>query len=194
MTDTRRPTLRQEQQAQTRRRLLEAARSAFMDSGFAGTTVERIVKDANTSRATFYLHFTNKTEALLATWNEFDLPETTALFRAFDATADFSPTAVRHWLDKVVAYWETHGKIGRTALQALSLEPELDAVWIDGMSRVVEDMPNFRATFDDDALARAIVLSNVIELERVLYFWSNDGLPCTRDVLLSALARNWTVG
>jgi hypothetical protein len=59
------------------------------------------------------------------------------------------------------------------------------------MDAVVDAMKSFRATFEDDELARAVVLTNIIELERVLYFWANDGLPCTRSALVSALARNW---
>ncbi|GAB3618390.1 hypothetical protein GCM10027416_29470 [Okibacterium endophyticum] len=193
MATEQRPTLRQEQQAATRQRLLQAAREAFIELGFAATTVERIVADANTSRATFYLHFTNKTEALLATWREYDLPEVDQLFRSFDDAADFSVAATRAWLGDVVGYWENHGRIGRTALQALSLKPELDSVWLSGMADIVDDMRNYRSAFDDDDLARAIVLTNVIELERVLYFWSNDGLPCSRHTLIAALARNWVV-
>jgi AcrR family transcriptional regulator len=193
MTTTTRPTLRQEHQAETRRRLLKAARQAFVEVGFTSTTVARIVSDANTSRATFYLHFPNKTEALLATWRELDLPEVAGLFRRFDQAADFSPTAVETWLDTVVGYWEAHAGIGRAALQALSMEPGLDEAWLSGMTGVAEDMTVFRATFNDDDLARAVILTNVVELERVLYFWANDGLPCERRTLIRALARNWTI-
>jgi AcrR family transcriptional regulator len=192
MITPRRPSLRQEQQADTRRRLLGAAHEAFAELGFTGTTVERIVADANTSRATFYLHFTNKTEALLATWREFALPEVDQLFRSYDQAGDFSRAAAEAWMGRVVAHWELHASIGRTALQALALEPQLDTVWIEGMSAVVDDMVAFRASFGDDELARAVVLTNILEIERVLYFWANDGLPCSRETLIAALARVWT--
>ena len=194
MNSNGRLTLRQEQQAETRRRLLQAAHTAFTELGFTATTIERIVDEANTSRATFYIHFKNKTEALLATWQEVDLADVGQLFRSFDEAGDFSQPAVCEWLDKLVAYWEHHGAVGRTALQAMSLEPELDSVFLAGMVNVVDDMQNYRATCGSDELARAVVLTNVIELERVLYFWSNDRLPCSRETLINALARNWVAG
>jgi AcrR family transcriptional regulator len=192
MTTPRRPTLRQEQQAATRQRLLQAAHHAFIELGFTATTVESIVDAANTSRATFYLHFKNKTDALLATWREFDLPEVDNLFRQFDEAGDFTPGAAQAWLERVVSYWEQHGSIGRTALQALSLEPDLESVWIEGMVAIVDDMRNFRAKFGDDQVARAVILTNVIELERVLYFWASSRLPCSRESLIKALVRNWS--
>ena len=186
MNSNGRLTLRQEQQAETRRRLLQAAHAAFTELGFTATTIERIVDEANTSRATFYIHFKNKTEALLATWQEVDLADVGQLFRSFDEAGDFSLSAVRDWLDKLVAYWEHHGAVGRTALQAMSLEPGLDSVFLAGMVDVVDNMKKYRATYGDNELARAVVLTNVIELERVLYFWSNDRLPCSRETLINA--------
>jgi len=189
-----RPTLRQEQQAETRRRLLSAARDAFLESGFTATTVERIVEAANTSRATFYLHFKNKTEALLSTWSEVDRPEVEGLFRAYDEAGDFRPAAARAWMETVVSYFETHGRVGRTGLQALALEPELEHVWIAGMARTADTMPRYVAALGGGAPARAIALANVMQVERVLYFWSNDGLPMDRADLIAALGRTWTVG
>jgi len=190
----RRPTLRQEQQAETRRRLLSAARDAFLESGFTATTVERIVEAANTSRATFYLHFKNKTEALLSTWSEVDRPEVEGLFRAYDEAGDFSPAGARAWAETVVSYFENHGLVGRTALQALALEPELEHVWIAGMARTADTMPRYVAALGGGEPARAIALANVIQVERVLYFWSNDGLPMERADLIAALGRTWAVG
>jgi AcrR family transcriptional regulator len=193
MNVTSRPTLRQEQQAATRQRLLDAARAAFIEAGFAGATVEQIISAANTSRATFYLHFPNKTAALLATWRERDLPEVDALFRKFDEAADFSNAAARAWLADVVEYWEGHGRVGQIALQVLAVQPELNASWVAGMASVVEDMPKYRKALGGGPRARAITLNHVIELERVLYFWSNSGLPTSRDDLIDALAYDWAL-
>jgi len=193
MTAPPRPTLRQEQQAATRQRLLDAARAAFLQAGFAGATVEQIISAANTSRATFYLHFPNKTEALLATWRERDLPEVDALFRRFDDAGDFSDAAARAWLADVVEYWEVHGRVGQIALQVLALEPELNASWVEGMVSVVEDMPKYRQAMGGGPRARAIALNHVIELERVLYFWTIGGLPTSREDLVGALAHDWAL-
>ena len=194
MTTPQRPTLRQEQQAATRQRLLDAARASFIEHGFVQTTVDRIVESANTSRATFYLHFKNKTDALLHTWSERDLPEVDAMFLAFDAADDFSVAATRAWIERIVGYWESHGRIAMTAVQALALEPGLNENWIGGMTGVTQDMSRLRAALGGDAgLARAIVLSKIIQLERILYFWTNGGLPFERDQLIEVLTREWAL-
>lgn len=60
----RRTTLRDVQKAQTRQRILDAARSVFFREGFYGATVDDIVAEAGASRPTFYLHFRDKDEIL----------------------------------------------------------------------------------------------------------------------------------
>jgi AcrR family transcriptional regulator len=63
-TVTRKQTLRDVQKAQTRQRLLDAARSVFYREGYYGSTVDQIVAEAGASRPTFYLHFQDKEEVL----------------------------------------------------------------------------------------------------------------------------------
>ena len=58
-------SLRDEQKRLTRRLLIEGAVTAFERKGYAATTIEDIVAEANASRATFYLHFKSKAEVVL---------------------------------------------------------------------------------------------------------------------------------
>ncbi|MFC4312542.1 TetR family transcriptional regulator [Steroidobacter flavus] len=60
----RKPTLRDAQKAQTRQRILDAARSVFFREGYYGATVDQIVAEAGASRPTFYLHFRDKEQIL----------------------------------------------------------------------------------------------------------------------------------
>jgi AcrR family transcriptional regulator len=53
-----------------RRRLFEAAASVFARRGFAEATAEAISREAGMSKATFYEHFANKEEAILALFDE----------------------------------------------------------------------------------------------------------------------------
>ncbi|WP_432975298.1 TetR/AcrR family transcriptional regulator [Dactylosporangium sp. CA-233914] len=55
-----------ERNAETRRRLLSAAREVFAENGYAQTSVADIVKRAGRSHGSFYLHFVNKEAALQA--------------------------------------------------------------------------------------------------------------------------------
>ncbi|EHP40938.1 TetR family transcriptional regulator [Cupriavidus basilensis OR16] len=55
---------REQSQAQTRERLLEAARSLFVQRGFGGTSIRDIAEEAGYSQGAFYSNFLDK-EALL---------------------------------------------------------------------------------------------------------------------------------
>src|SRR3954464_10344860 len=62
-------TLRDEQKSFTRHRLIEGALAAFDRKGYAATTIDDIVAEANASRATFYLHFKRKADVVLVLAN-----------------------------------------------------------------------------------------------------------------------------
>jgi AcrR family transcriptional regulator len=53
-----------------RRRLFEAAAAVFAANGYADATAEAIAREAGMSKATFYEHFANKEECVLALFDE----------------------------------------------------------------------------------------------------------------------------
>jgi AcrR family transcriptional regulator len=59
-----RSTIREEQAAATRRRILDAAVGVFTDQGFAGTRIEDVAAEAGVAVATVYKTFTNKANLL----------------------------------------------------------------------------------------------------------------------------------
>jgi AcrR family transcriptional regulator len=52
--------------ARQRQRLLSAAATVFAERGYAGASSETISRHAGMSKATFYEHFANKEECILA--------------------------------------------------------------------------------------------------------------------------------
>src|ERR1044072_9762630 len=93
-------TLRDEQKRPTRRLLIEGALTAFERKGYAATTIEDIVAEANASRATFYLHFKSKADVVLVVtqtlgrrWRELDVELTAGERRSRDG--------LYAWLDRV---------------------------------------------------------------------------------------------
>jgi len=54
-------SLREQQKASSRERLLDAAIVVFNAVGFRNATIDQIASEAGASRATFYLHFKDKT-------------------------------------------------------------------------------------------------------------------------------------
>lgn len=57
---------RERRKADTRRRLLEAARRLFAEHGYDATRPQDIAREADVAAGTFYVHFADKREAFLA--------------------------------------------------------------------------------------------------------------------------------
>jgi AcrR family transcriptional regulator len=94
-----------------RRRLFEAAAAVFARQGYADATAEAISREAGMSKATFYEHFANKEECILAL---FDEAATEVMRQMADALATEPPTyrehvraGVRAFLDTLTAYPES---------------------------------------------------------------------------------------
>jgi AcrR family transcriptional regulator len=68
-----------------RRRLFEAAAAVFARVGYAEATAETISREAGMSKATFYEHFANKEECILALFDEAATEMMRAMAEASDA-------------------------------------------------------------------------------------------------------------
>lgn len=65
-----RPSLRDEQRALTRRRLLDGAEAVFARSGFHGASVEEIAREAGATTGALYSNFASKEDLFLALFEE----------------------------------------------------------------------------------------------------------------------------
>ncbi len=65
-----RPSLRDEQRALTRRRLIDAAEAVFAHSGFHGASVEEIAREAGATTGALYSNFAGKEDLFLALFEE----------------------------------------------------------------------------------------------------------------------------
>jgi AcrR family transcriptional regulator len=98
-------------QDQQRRRLFAAAAAVFARQGYAEATAEAIAREAGMSKATFYEHFGNKEECILALFDTAVDVVLEALDRAADAHVEADP----------------HGRVGaaiRACLEVLATFPD----------------------------------------------------------------------
>jgi AcrR family transcriptional regulator len=65
-----RPSLRDEQRALTRRRLLDSSEAVFARRGFNGASVEEIAREAGATTGALYSNFASKEELFLALFEE----------------------------------------------------------------------------------------------------------------------------
>jgi len=93
--------------AETRRRILAAARAIFLRDGFADTNLNEVARRAEVGKGTLYRHFENKAELYVAMLTE--KPE-----RFFDAVrAKLDPEApvpeqLRQVADAYLTFWTEH--------------------------------------------------------------------------------------
>src|SRR3954452_7523136 len=132
-------SLRDEQKRLTRRRLIEGALAAFERKGYAATTIDDIVAEANASRATFYLHFKSKADIVLVMserlgrrWRE--------LYLELTSSGRLSREQLRAWLDAMVDNYENNRTSLDALSQAIAVEPEVAEVNLVNNRESVEVM------------------------------------------------------
>ena len=94
-----------------RERLFEAAAAVFARSGYAEATAESISREAGMSKATFYEHFANKEECILALFDEAAAQVTHAMAaagqeRAYGSYDEHVAAGVRAFLDTLADHPE----------------------------------------------------------------------------------------
>jgi AcrR family transcriptional regulator len=82
-----RPSLRDEQKALTRRRLLDAAEAVFARRGFHGASVEEIAREAGATTGALYSNFAGKEDLFLALFEETIAADVRGYSEAFSAGA-----------------------------------------------------------------------------------------------------------
>ncbi len=92
-----------------RRRLFEAAADVFARVGYADASAEAISREAGMSKATFYEHFANKEECIIALFDEAATEVMRAMAEASDAEGHASyeervAAGVRAFLQTLAAY------------------------------------------------------------------------------------------
>jgi AcrR family transcriptional regulator len=98
-----------------RRRLLDGMAAAIRTRGYSETTVADIVREARTSRRTFYAHFADRQECLMALLHESNERTIARIDQAVDAHAPW-PTQVR----QAIEAW----------IEAVQADPPITLAWI----------------------------------------------------------------
>lgn len=98
-----------------RRRLLDGMAAAIRRGGYADTTVADIVREARTSRRTFYAHFADRQECLMALLRESNERTIARIDAAVDRRAPW-PTQIRQAIEAWIA--------------AVQADPPITLAWI----------------------------------------------------------------
>jgi AcrR family transcriptional regulator len=185
-------SLRDEQKRLTRRRLIEGALAAFERKGYAATTIDDIVAEANASRATFYLHFKRKADVLLAVaaargrrWRE--------LYTELTSGGRLTRDKLYAWLDSMVENYETNRASLDATSQAIAVEPDIAKVNLanteESISVMAESIQRWYGADPEDARVRAALL--LAQMDRFFHLWIIRGMPFDRERAVGALTDQW---
>lgn len=114
---------REQQAAETRRSILDAAQRLFERDGFPGTTMDAIAGEAAVSLKTVYLAFDTKGRLLRAVWD-----------RALKGDDSDAPVAVRPWYVEVLDEHDPERKLRLLAANACVVKQRIGA-----LLRVIRD-------------------------------------------------------
>jgi AcrR family transcriptional regulator len=185
-------SLRDEQKRLTRRLLVEGALAAFERKGYAATTIEDIVAEANASRATFYLHFKSKADVVLVVtqtlgrrWRE--------LYVELTSGGRPPRDELYAWLDAMVGNYETNRASLDAINQAVAIEPEVAEVRLASIRETIavmaESIQRWSGGDEDDARVRAGLL--LAQMDRFFDLWVIRGLPFERERAVGTLTDAW---
>ncbi|MFD0439946.1 TetR/AcrR family transcriptional regulator [Streptomyces chartreusis] len=184
----------------TRRKLLDAAREAFEENGYAKTSAEEITLRAGASRATFYLHFGGKHDVLAEIVAEAHFTPVLELVESLGSMGVPTVEEIRAWLDSFDAIYERTRGIMRAWVQAggregaplRALADEMREKFLDAMAAKVSAVLG-RAGYEvapEDARMRALMM--FIEVERLCFYLHIRGLDFDVKASLDLVARQWS--
>ncbi len=183
---TYRSSTRRDNAAETRRRILAAARTLFMESGYA-TTIETIASAAGVAPQTVYAGFGSKRGILFALLDEMAVnADVEQLAAALEAAAGDPARQLRERIAFNVRFFaggiDLVSIVGRVA----GAEPDLNAMWEEGESR---RYGAYRAVVEE--WARAGALAPGMTVERAIdRLWALTGPDVFR---LFVVERGWSL-
>lgn len=185
-------TLRDEQKRFTRDRLIAGALVAFERKGYAATTIDDIVAEANAGRATFYLHFKRKADVVLVLANARGR-DWRKLYLDLASGGTLTRERLHPWLDAMVANYEDHRASVDATNQAIAVEPDIAEVnlvnWQESISLMAESIERWSGADPEDARVRAALL--LTQMDRFFQLWIVSGLSFDRERAIGELTDQW---
>lgn len=158
-----------ERRAGARRRILDAAAALVEERPWDDIALDEVMARAELSRTTFYRHFAERSDLLLALLEASGVgaDDAGALWKD---SVDDPFAAVRAGLDALTAFHVAHGRLLRAVTEAAAHEPEFRAAYralADGFVR------STAARIEADRAAGHNAIEDPVEVARALV-WMNE--------------------
>jgi AcrR family transcriptional regulator len=134
--DEARLSVREEHKQLTRTRIVAAALEMFEAHGYRGTTIAQIADCADVGRATFYRHFSDKSE--VADEVAKAMQPSMSAYLTTVAEAEFTQEGMRAWIDGLITLTRSFGSLPAFVNEAVGHSQELGFALVASMDRVAE--------------------------------------------------------
>ncbi len=115
-------SLRSQQRDFTRACFINSALEVFEEVGFNDATIDMITRKAGANRSTFYLHFKDKVDLILASQEQLE-PGAAVVYEPINNMIEPDYAQFRAWVDYMSGLWETNQKVYEAILHAQLAEP-----------------------------------------------------------------------
>ena len=187
-------SLRETQKLRTRRLLLDTALACFQAKGYAATTIDDIAGDAGTTRTTFYLHFSSKSQLMQAAIRDIDDVFTGADDPPLSTVVERGERAlVEAWLSRKFDQWADVRPQLVAAYQVAAVDPEIQAgldAWFEDVVGSIQEGLDRAGRFDAETRRIRAVLA-FGQLEYLAKRWLRVGWAVEREICLQTLTDSW---
>lgn len=187
-------SLRETQKLRTRRLLLDTALECFQAKGYAATTIDDIAGAAGTTRTTFYLHFSSKSQLMQAAIRDIDDVFTSADDPPLSTVVERGERAlVESWLSRKFDQWADVRPQLVAAYQVAAVDPEIQAgldAWFEDVAGSIQEGLDRAGRFDAETRRIRAVLA-FGQLEYLAKRWLRVGWAVEREICLRTLTDSW---
>ena len=198
---TERRSIREEHRELTRKRIITAARSLFVDKNYIATTIDDIAEAAGIGRATFYLHFQSKDEVLQAVLDE-GMDHQRALYQKLATLNEPTRVELRKWVEQYFNAFRSHYASLRLFMFVIGLDGSHIGVFSKNRDRYIALLGEGHAAFrlpapaQDRELRRVAAHRQLYRMEQLASYLASPGkmldrsacVDCATDALQAYLA------
>lgn len=186
-------TIRERHRQMTREAILEAACAVFQESGLRAATVDQITTRAKVNRATFYLHFKDKTDVAASLARRL-VSRGKEHYGELGALKSPTRTQVRKWVEGYLEFVTEHRMLSLMLTEAISTEPNFAQEYLDYLGRIA-DIRLEGLLVRVTGKSRAILRSKIVLLQMMMSHYAHhtigQSVRFPGDVSVEALAEIW---
>ncbi|MGO0060171.1 TetR/AcrR family transcriptional regulator [Brevibacillus fluminis] len=186
---------------QTRLKLLEAARTVFLEEGFNKATISQIIKLAKTGYGTAYVHFTGKDDLLIVLIEDvmaqfFEIAQTPFFPRSKEEARGIIYNQVLTFLKLA----ESNRQMMQVFSEAMGLSPAIKTKWEEIRQKFIEGITRDIRYSQEQGLARTDLKAEVVApgwfYSNEMYQWSivSNEHPASLEEIAQTLTAMYTDG